>query len=117
MKQSVTVEEYIAGAPKQAQCQLKTLRAIIRSAAPQAEELMSYGMPYYKYHGRLAYFGYFKDHVSLFAIPPIAAEFKKKLNVTGKATIRFEFDEKLPTALLKKIVATRAKRNAAGKKI
>ncbi|MBI2042024.1 MAG: DUF1801 domain-containing protein [Candidatus Nealsonbacteria bacterium] len=114
-KRPKNVEAYIASAPKEVRGKLKELRTAIRLAAPKAEEKISYGMPYYGYHGRLAYFAYFKDHVSLFAMPPIAEEFKKELkkHVTGKSTIRFSFDEKLPTVLIKKIIKARAKNNEA----
>lgn len=107
------VNAYITKAPKEMQPKLKELRKLICEAAPKAQEKMSYGMPYYGYHGRLAYFGYFKDHVSLFAMPPIADEFKKilKAHVTGKSTIQFSLDEKLPAGLIKKIIKARMKRN------
>jgi len=113
MKKAKTVEAYIAVAPRDARTKLNELRKLIRDAAPKAEEKISYGMPYYGYHGRLAYFGYFKDHVSLFAMPPIPGEYKKilKEHVTGKSTIQFSFDEKLPAGLIKKIIKARVKRN------
>jgi len=109
---SSNVTAYIAGAPQAARAHLRTFRRIVREAAPKAEEKMSYGMPYYSYHGRLAYFAYFRDHVSLFAMPPLAA-YRKQLgkHLTGASTIRFSFDERLPIGLLRKIVKARAKRN------
>jgi len=50
------VDAYIATAPKAVQPMLHQLRQAIRGAAPKAEEKLSYGMPYYAYHGRLIYF-------------------------------------------------------------
>src|ERR1700730_18507315 len=111
MNKAKTVEAYIAAAPKEVRAKLRELRKLIRAAAPKAEEKISYGMPYYGYHGRLAYFAWFKDHVSLFAMPPIPDAYKKKLNVTGKSTIQFSFDQKLPNALIRKLVKARAKKN------
>jgi uncharacterized protein YdhG (YjbR/CyaY superfamily) len=110
-----TVDAYIAAAPKTVRGKLRQLRAIIRNAAPAAAEKISYGMPYYSHHGRLAYFACFKDHLSLFAMPPIDEQFKKALKgrVTGKSTIRFSFDEKLPAALIARIIRARAKKNEA----
>lgn len=109
---STDVTAYIAGAPQAARAHLRAFRRIVRESAPKAEEKMSYGMPYYSYHGRLAYFAYFRDHVSFFAMPPLGA-YKKQLGkrLSGAATIRFSFDEKLPLALLRKIVKARARRN------
>lgn len=114
MKKAVKfVDIYIARAPKEVRGKLKELRAIIRKTVPEAEERISYRMSYYSYHGRLAYFAYFKDHVSLFAMPPISDAYKKKLHVTGKSTIQFLFDEKFPTPLIKKLIKARAKKNEA----
>src|SRR3989344_8021900 len=71
-----SIEAYIARAPREVRGKLKELRAAIRKTAPKALEKISYGMPYYGYKGRLAYFAYFKDHLSLFAMPPIPEAYK-----------------------------------------
>ncbi len=112
-KVAKTVGAYIAGAPKLVQKKLKELRRIIKHAAPGAEEKLSYGMPYYSYHGRLAYFAYFRDHLSLFAMPPIPELYKRTLglHVTGKSTIQFSFHEKLPARLITQLIKARARRN------
>ncbi len=70
-------------------------------------------MPYYGYKGRLAYFSYFKNHIGLYLTPPIIEEFKKELKDygTSTATIRFPHKEKLPVALIKKLIKARMKRN------
>jgi len=64
-KASKDIDAYISGAPKEFQKKLKELRAIIRKTAPYAEERMSYGMPYYDYKGRLAYFAASKKYIGL----------------------------------------------------
>ncbi|HZY94015.1 MAG TPA: DUF1801 domain-containing protein [Candidatus Bathyarchaeia archaeon] len=43
------VDEYIARAPQPAQQMMRQIRAAISAAAPEAEEKMSYGMPFYEY--------------------------------------------------------------------
>ncbi len=65
-----SVDAYIAAAPKEAQSKLRELRAAIRETAPTAEERISYGMPYYAYKGRLAYFAAFKKHIGLYVPAP-----------------------------------------------
>ena len=55
------VDSYIAAAPEAARPILRQLRRIITTAVPEAEETISYGMPFYRYHGRLAYFAAHKD--------------------------------------------------------
>lgn len=111
MKQTKSVREYIDNAPQGMKKMLREMRAIIRRTVPKAEEKMSYGMPYYAYYGRVAYFAYFKDHISLFAMPPIPEKYKSKLKVTGKSTIRFEVNGKLPVAIIEAILKKRAKEN------
>ena len=60
MKIPKDVDEYIASALEDLQGRLKQLRKIINDSVPEAVERISYGMPYYGYKGRLAYFGYSK---------------------------------------------------------
>jgi uncharacterized protein YdhG (YjbR/CyaY superfamily) len=62
MSKPKDVGAYIAAAPKAVRDKLKKLRAIIIEAAPAAAERISYGMPYYSYKGRLAYFSLSKAH-------------------------------------------------------
>lgn len=112
------VDSYIAAAPKEVQAKLKELRAAIRRAAPTAEERISYGMPYYYYKGRLAYFRPWKSHIGLYIPTPIVAEHKSELadyETTG-ATIRLPLDKKLPVALVTKLIKARMKKNEAKKK-
>ena len=63
MKKPENVDAYIANAPNQVKTTLKLLRATIKKAAPQAQEKISYGMPYYSLNGRLAYFAAHKNHI------------------------------------------------------
>ena len=107
------VNSYIAAAPKKVQSKLRELRAVIRQIAPKAEEKISYGMPYYGYKGRLAYFAYAKQHIGLYAMPPIVKDHEKELKKyrTSTATIRFPLNEKLPVALIKKLVQAGVKNN------
>jgi uncharacterized protein YdhG (YjbR/CyaY superfamily) len=77
MKKAKDVDEYIAKAPKEVRGKLKELRAIIKSAAPKAEERISYGMPYYRYKGRLVYFRLSRAHIGLYVPTPVIEEHKK----------------------------------------
>lgn len=112
------VDAYIAAAPKEARNKLREIRKAIKSVAPKAEEKISYGMPYYSYKGRLAYFAAFKDHVSLFAMPPIVGAEKGELRKyqTGKSTLRLMLDEELPVPLIRKLVRAGVRRNETRKK-
>ncbi len=107
------VDEYIAGAPREVRGKLRDLRSAIKKTAPKAIEKISYGMPYYGYRGRLAYFAYAKKHIGLYIPLPIIQEHKKELKSyeTAKATVRFPLDKKLPIALIKKLIKARMKKN------
>ncbi len=113
MKKAKDVDEYIANAPKEVQGKLRELRATIKAAAPDAQEKISYGMPYYGYKGRLVYFAYAKHHIGLYAMPPIVQSYLGELKKyqTAKATIRFPLNEELPISLIKKLVKAGVKRN------
>ena len=109
------VDAYIAAAPKETQRQLKELRAVIKKAAPDAEERLSYGMPYYAWNGRLAYFSIWKEHVGLYVPTPVIEEHAAELAgyETNKATVRLPLKKKLPVALIRKLITARLEKNAA----
>ena len=96
---------------------MKELRAVIKRAAPAAVERISYGMPYYGYKGRLAYFAFAKAHIGLYIPTPVIAEHARELKgyETAKATVRFPLHKKIPVALIKKLVKARMKINEVKK--
>ena len=112
------VEDYIAAAPKEVQGRLNELRALIMKTAPTAVESISYGMPYYSYKGRLAYFSLWKAHIGLYIPSPVIAEHKSELALfeTTSATVRIPLDKRLPKALISKLIKARMKKNEARKK-
>ena len=114
-KRPQTVDEYIAGAPKDVRAKLKDMRRAIKSVARKAEEKISYSMPYYGYKGRLAYFAYAKKHIGLYVMPPVVRSHAKDLKgyETLMATVRFPLDKKMPIALVKKLVRAGMKNNDA----
>jgi len=111
------VDEYIARAPKEVQDKLRDILVAIREAALTAVESIGYGMPYYDYKGRLAWFGLAKAHIGLYVRPPVVEEHKKELTdfETTKSTVRFPLDKKIPVRLIKKLVKARMEKNEAEK--
>lgn len=109
------VDAYIAAAPMAAQPLLNQLRAVIKTAAPQAKERISYGMPSYEHHGRLAYFAGYGGHVGLYGVAHIASE--KDAGVAkyleNRSTLRFPVGQKLPVAVIRKLIKARVKQNEA----
>ncbi len=108
-----SVDIYIEGFPKATQALLKQLRATIKKAAPNAEELISYQMPAYKYNGPLVYFAAYKNHIGFYPTPSGIEAFKKELLVYkgSKGAVQFPLDGKLPLDLITKIVKYRLKQN------
>jgi uncharacterized protein YdhG (YjbR/CyaY superfamily) len=110
-----TVDEYLADIPEPAQSTLKHVRAVIRSVVPaETTEVISYGIPMFKYRGMLVGYAAFKNHCSLFPTGSgVIDQFEKELKGyrTSKGTIHFPSDKALPDALLKKIVKARVKEN------
>lgn len=104
-----SVDDYIANTPVDVQVKLRKLRSVIKKTALKAEERISYGIPYYSYYGRLAYFSAFKKHIGLYIPPPVVEDHKKELEgyVTKTSTIRFPLDKKLPINLIKKLIKAR----------
>lgn len=118
MAEPRTVDEYIASAPDEMRQKLRQIRQVTRELAPDAQEKLSYGMPYYSLNGRLLYFAYFKDHVSLFAMPSAITEFEKDLTgyKTSKGTIQFPLGKPLPLSLIRRIIEFRADEQRAKSK-
>jgi uncharacterized protein YdhG (YjbR/CyaY superfamily) len=107
-------DEYIAAFSKETQQILTDVRKTIKAAAPGAEEMISYGMPAYKYMNRpLVYFAAYEKHIGFYATPTGHAAFKKELSVykQGKGSVQFPFDKPVPLKLITKIVKFRVKEN------
>jgi len=92
---------------------LAQLREVIKQTIPEAVEKISYGMPYYDYYGRLAYFRLAKRHLGLFIMTPVYEQFKQEIAKYDHtdATLRLPLQQKLPIPLIKKMLKLRAKLN------
>jgi uncharacterized protein YdhG (YjbR/CyaY superfamily) len=108
-----TIDEYITLQTAKAQSKLKQLRKLIKKAAPEAEEAISYQMPALKFHGLLVWYAAAKNHYALYPMAEVLEVFKDRLAdyQTSKGTIRFDYDKPMPVALITEIVAYRVKQN------
>ncbi len=105
-----TVDDYINQFGGETKARLLTLRKIITSAVPDAEEGIMYGLIGYKLHKKpLIYFGGYAGHIGLYATPTGHEAFKKELAKykQGKGSVQFPLDEPLPVDLVKRIVVYR----------
>jgi len=107
------IDRYIAQFPKNVQAILKRVRKTIRSAAPEASEVISYQMPAVKGHGILVYFAAWKEHIGLY--PPIAGDpaiEKAAAKYAGpRGNLQFPLNEPIPYSLIERIVKLRVKQD------
>jgi uncharacterized protein YdhG (YjbR/CyaY superfamily) len=92
MSKPKDVDSYIANSVREARPKLKEIRKIIKSAIPKVEEGISWGVPFYKYHGALAGFAPYKNHVSFGLAAMLQSEdremLEKKGYITGKKSYK-----------------------------
>jgi uncharacterized protein YdhG (YjbR/CyaY superfamily) len=110
-RKPTTIDEYLASVKPDQRRVLEKLRETIHSAAPKAEECISYGIPAFRLNGRsLVFFGAWTNHCAFYPGSSITLKkFRKDLKgfQIAKGTIRFSVDRPLPVALVKKLVRSR----------
>jgi len=113
-----TIDEYLAPLSKEKRTALEKLRKVIKSAAPKAEECISYGIPGFRLGGKLLVsFGAAEKHCAFYpGAHPVKAHQDELRNYdTSKGTIRFQTKSPLPATLVQKLVKTRITEYAARK--
>ena len=112
-----TIDEYIAGFPKDVQDILQKIRGIIKEAAPEAEETIKYQIPTFVLNGNLVHFAAFQKHIGFYPTPSGIEHFKKALAAynSAKGSVQFPLDSPIPYDLIKKVVRFRVKENRENK--
>jgi uncharacterized protein YdhG (YjbR/CyaY superfamily) len=109
-----TVDEYVKTLPLSFRKVFESVRKTIKSAAPKAEELISYRVPFYRHNGHLAAFFAAKNHCSFVTMSiPVIKKFKAELKpykISG-TTIQFRPEKPVPAALIRKIIKARILEN------
>jgi len=114
-----TIDEYLAKVNDDQRVALEKLRKTIQSAAPKAEECISYSMPAFRLNGILVGFAAKPHHCALYPFNGTTVKaFKDALKgyKTSMGAIHFQPDKPLPASLVRKIVKARAAENAAAPK-
>jgi uncharacterized protein YdhG (YjbR/CyaY superfamily) len=111
------IDEYLETVGEAERAALERLRRTIRSAAPKAEECISYGLAAFRLDGRpLVAFGAASGHCAFYPMSASTVTAHKQELAgydTSKGTIRFPADEPLPAALVRKLVRARVAENKA----
>ncbi len=109
-----TIDQYLARLDGDKRAALQRLRKTIRSIMPRAQECISYQLPAFRLDGRMVvWFGAGASHCALYP-GTVLAQFADELAEykTSKGTIRFQPDQPLPPALVRKLVKARIEVNA-----
>lgn len=113
-KAHASVDEYMEALPSRMHEALTELREIIKKTVPGVEEVISYQIPTYRYHGVLVHFAAFARHASFFpGSKKLLGKFQDELSAFDVAgtTIRFQPERPIPPGLVRKILKARMKEN------
>ncbi len=115
----ISIDEYIATFPEDIQKLLQEIRAVIKDAAPDAEEKISYQMPTFFLKGNLIHFAAFKNHIGLYPTPSGTEAFKRELSIYqgAKGSVRLPLDKPMPLKLISRIVKFRVAENLKNEKL
>lgn len=109
--QPKTIDEYINSFPDEVQALLQSLRQTIKEEAPDAQEVIKYGIPTFVLNGNLVHFGGYKNHIGFYPTPSGTEAFQEEIAPykARKGTIQFPLNQPLPLDLIRRIVAFRVK--------
>jgi uncharacterized protein YdhG (YjbR/CyaY superfamily) len=105
------VDEYLRGVEEPKRGTLEALRHTILEIVPNAEQVISYGVPAFRLDGKtIAGFAAFKDHVSYLpfsgsVLPQLADELEGY--TMTKSALHLPVDRPPPKTLVKKLIAVR----------
>jgi uncharacterized protein YdhG (YjbR/CyaY superfamily) len=105
------VDDYLASIEEPKRATLQNLRQTIRDILPDAEEVISYGMPGFRLNGKvIAGFAAFKNHLAY--LPHSGSLFNELRDdlagyTSTEGSLHFPIDKPLPKALVKKLIAAR----------
>lgn len=108
-----SIEEYILEFPPEIQEILNKVRHVIKEAAPEAQEKISWAMPTFVLYGNLVHFAAYKNHIGFYPAPSGIEAFEHELSEYkgAKGSVQFPLNKPIPYELIKKIVEFRVDEN------
>lgn len=108
-----SIDEYITQFPDEVQEILNTLRKVIKDAAPEAEEKISYQMPTFALYGNLVHFAAYKKHIGFYPTPNAISAFEFALSEykCSKGAVQFPLNKPIPYELITEMVIFRVEEN------
>ncbi len=107
---ATSIDEYIAEFPPEVQKVLQEVRAVIKAAAPEATETISYAIPTFDLKKRhLIHFAGYKSHIGLYPTPSGTERFEEELKSykQGRGSVQFPLSQPVPFDLIRRIVEFR----------
>lgn len=104
------VDDYLKDVSPAEKAALERIRQLVLEVAPETEEVITYGMPGFKYKKKyLIAFAEFKDHLSIFPGAEAIETNKKALTAfkLSKGTVQFTLDNPISDETLKAIIISR----------
>src|SRR5262245_18428920 len=110
-KLPTTIAEYIRAAPREGRRHLRRLYAILKSVAPEAEEAIKWGTPFFVEPRFLFAFSAHKAHLDFAATPAALEGFRRELKgyKTTRNVLHISYDEPLPEELIHRIARDRVR--------
>lgn len=105
------IDEFIATFPADVRKELDKIRKVIKEVAPEATEVISYGIPTFKLRENLVHFSAYKNHIGFYPGAEAIEVFAKDLAKynTTKGTVQFPLDDPIPYDLIRRITKHRVK--------
>lgn len=107
------IDNYIVQFPEDVQVLLNEIRKVIKEAAPEATEKISYQMPTFYFHGNLVHFAAYKKHIGFYPAASGIEAFKEEIAAYkwAKGSVQFPLDKPIPYDLIRRITAYRVAEN------
>ena len=104
-KRPTTIAEYIQAAPIEGQPHLRRIYEILKRVAPQAEEAIKWGSPFFVEPRFLFAFSAHKGHLSFAPMAAALEAFRKELqkHETTKNFLKIPYGTPLPEELIRRI--------------